>query len=106
LKVPAFQVNLEGRAISGMAFGLYGGAATWDSAGRVTSTVVGSTATVTVNTTNRAVSRLSGTPAVITFKRAGETQSALTVNYALAGDAVNGVDFQVASGNSGNSSVN
>jgi hypothetical protein len=35
LKIPASQVSLEGTAITGMAFTLYGGRATWDSAGRL-----------------------------------------------------------------------
>jgi hypothetical protein len=36
LNVPASQVNLENRTLNGMAFTLYGGRATWDTAGRVT----------------------------------------------------------------------
>jgi hypothetical protein len=36
LTVPAAQVGLEGRTLSGMAFTLYNGRATWDSAGRTT----------------------------------------------------------------------
>ena len=35
LRVPASQVGLEGRSVSGMAFTLYGGRATWDTAGRL-----------------------------------------------------------------------
>src|SRR5437588_2781915 len=35
LRVPASQVNLEGRTISGMAFTAYGGRVTWDAAGRL-----------------------------------------------------------------------
>jgi hypothetical protein len=34
LEIPAFLVNLEGSAIKGMAFSLYGGQATWDRAGK------------------------------------------------------------------------
>lgn len=34
LEVPASQVGLEGAAISGMAFTLYDGRATWDHAGK------------------------------------------------------------------------
>jgi len=37
LSVPASQVGLEGRTLSGMAFTLYGGRATWDYAGKTTS---------------------------------------------------------------------
>jgi hypothetical protein len=36
LEVPAAQVGLEGRAINGLAFTLYGGRATWDAAGKAT----------------------------------------------------------------------
>jgi hypothetical protein len=35
LNVPASQVNLENCTVNGMAFSLYGGRATWDTAGRV-----------------------------------------------------------------------
>jgi hypothetical protein len=35
LNVPASQVNLENRTVSGMAFTLYNGRATWDTAGRI-----------------------------------------------------------------------
>ncbi len=34
LEVPASQVNLDGKTVKGMAFSLFGGRATWDSAGR------------------------------------------------------------------------
>jgi phosphatidylethanolamine-binding protein (PEBP) family uncharacterized protein len=34
LEVPASVVGLEGKAVSGMAFTLFGGRATWDTAGR------------------------------------------------------------------------
>ena len=33
LRIPASQVGLDGRTVSGMAFSLYGGRATWDNAG-------------------------------------------------------------------------
>jgi PKD repeat protein len=35
LEVPASQVGLEGKTVKGMAFALYGGRATWDTAGRI-----------------------------------------------------------------------
>lgn len=35
LEVPASSVGLEGSAVTGMSFSLYGGRATWDSAGRL-----------------------------------------------------------------------
>ena len=36
LEVPANVVNLEGASVSGMAFSLYGGRATWDNTGKST----------------------------------------------------------------------
>jgi hypothetical protein len=36
LEIPAGLVGLEGKTINGMAFGLFGGRATWDRAGKVT----------------------------------------------------------------------
>jgi hypothetical protein len=88
-----------------MGFTLYDGGATWDAAGCLSSRVA-SASTVTLNTTNGLVSRLSGSPTVITFKRAGDTQSALTVNYSVGGTAVNGQDFQLSPANSTGSSIN
>jgi hypothetical protein len=38
LEVPASSVGLEGRVLTGMAFTLYGGRATWDHAGKATPT--------------------------------------------------------------------
>jgi hypothetical protein len=38
LEVPASSVGLEGHVVSGMAFTLYGGRATWDHAGKVSQT--------------------------------------------------------------------
>ena len=105
LRVPASQVNLEGSTISGMAFALYGGAATWDAAGRVTASGGTVASTVSLNTTNTLVSRLSGTPTVITFNRGGNTQTALTVNYSVGGTAVIGQDFVLSPANAGSSSL-
>src|ERR1041385_1685919 len=42
LEVPASQVALEGRTVSGMAFSLYGGRASFDYAGKATVTVTNS----------------------------------------------------------------
>ena len=39
LEVPASLVGLEGRTLSGMAFTLYGGRATWDAAGKTAQTI-------------------------------------------------------------------
>ena len=43
LQVPANKVNLEGSTLSGMAFTLFDGRATWDAAGRQTSTTTPTT---------------------------------------------------------------
>ncbi len=68
LKVPAGQVNLEGHTLNGMAFTLFGGRATWDTAGRLTQvnnapqaalTRSGSGATITWNSTSGTVYRVS-----------------------------------------------
>ncbi|HWI58862.1 MAG TPA: hypothetical protein VNZ22_16670, partial [Bacillota bacterium] len=54
LEVPASQVALEGSTVSGMAFSLYGGQATWDAAGKgaapVTNPPPASGGTTTTNT--------------------------------------------------------
>jgi uncharacterized repeat protein (TIGR01451 family) len=39
LEVPASMVGLEGHSLTGMAFTLYGGRATWDAAGKATQTI-------------------------------------------------------------------
>jgi len=101
LKVPASQVNLQGVTVSGMAFTLYNGRATWDAAGRVTASGGNGTISVSLSTTNPVVSRVGGTPTIITFSRSGDTQSSLMVNYSLRGNAVAGQDFQLSPGNSG-----
>jgi hypothetical protein len=44
LKVPASQVNLEGSTLNGMAFTLYGGRATWDTTGNLSSNAGSGTA--------------------------------------------------------------
>jgi hypothetical protein len=57
LRVPASQVNLEGHTLNGMAFTLFGGRATWDTAGRLTQ----------VNNAPRAAISLSGAGALVTW---------------------------------------
>jgi hypothetical protein len=104
LKVPAKLVNLEGSTISGMGFALFGGAATWDAAGLLTT--AGATAsTISLKTSSSVLSRITGSPTVVTFNRAGDTQTPLTVNYSVAGTAVNGQDFQLSPGGAGSSSM-
>ena len=104
LKVPASVVNLEGSTISGMGFTLYGGQATWSIAGRLSSST-NTAATVSLNSTNALLSRLSGNPAIITFKRVGNTQATLLVNYSVGGSAVSGQDFQLSPVNSDGASL-
>jgi len=103
LKIPASTVNLEGSTVSGMGFSLYGGSATWDATGLITASGGTTSSTVTLKTTSSVVSRISGSPTVVTFSRAGDTQSPLTVTYSIAGTAVNGQDFQLSPTAGGNS---
>jgi hypothetical protein len=105
LKVPASLVNLEGSTINGMGFALYNGAASWDAAGRMTTSTGTTASTVTLNTTNAVVSRVTGTPGVITFSRTGDTQSPLTVNYSVSGSALNGQDYQLSPSTAGTSTL-
>ena len=51
LKVPASLVGLEGATVSGMAFTLYGGRASWDAAGRLSPTSSTGDPTGTITTT-------------------------------------------------------
>jgi hypothetical protein len=102
LKVPARLLGLEGKTVSGMAFALFNGSATWDAAGLITSTTT-TASTVTLKANNTTVSRITGSPSVITFSRAGNTQSPLTVNYSVGGTAVNGQDFQLSPNSTGGS---
>jgi hypothetical protein len=51
LEVPASAVGLEGASLTGMGFGLYNGRATWDKAGKVTTTPSTSTSTSSGGTT-------------------------------------------------------
>ncbi len=88
-----------------MGFALYDGAASWDAAGRVTTSTGTTASTVSLNTTNAVASRITGSPAVITFNRAGDTQSALTLNYSVTGSAVNGQDYQLSPSTAGTSTL-
>ena len=65
LKVPASAVGLEGKSLNGMAFTLYNGRATWDSAGRLSAAV----AAISVAPATTAMSRLDQHPGVFTFTR-------------------------------------
>jgi hypothetical protein len=99
LKVSASQVGLEGSTLNGMAFTLYNGRATWDAAGRLSQAGTATAqATVTATVTN--ASRTATAPGVFTIARTGSTSSAMTVSYALTGNAVNGVDYLTSSSGS------
>jgi Zn-dependent metalloprotease/phosphatidylethanolamine-binding protein (PEBP) family uncharacterized protein len=95
LEIPASAIGLEGAAISGIAFSLYDGRATWDTTG-ITSTpllakIVFSDAAYSVNEGNGS--------AVITVSRTGSTVGNATVNYATSdGSALAGSDYVTTSG--------
>jgi len=61
LKVPASEVGLEGSTLNGMGFTLYGGSATWDTAGRLSSVATANASTIP------AALRLSPTGATLTW---------------------------------------
>jgi phosphatidylethanolamine-binding protein (PEBP) family uncharacterized protein len=54
LEVPASQIGLEGVTVSGMAFSLYGGRATWDNSGKSTAAAVTTPPVTTPPATNSA----------------------------------------------------
>jgi len=95
LEVPASAVGLEGAAITGMAFSLYDGRATWDTTGSTSNPlltqVAFSDATYSVDET--------GVAATVTVSRTGSTSGSATVDYATAdGSAAAGVDYTAANG--------
>ena len=96
LAVPAGAVNLKGSTLTGLAFTLYGGRATWDCAGALNpmTAATNSTATITVNATQAVASRASLTPGTFTLIRTGDASTPLTINYTLGGTAAAGVDYQ------------
>jgi hypothetical protein len=99
LSVPASAVGLEGHTVSGLAFSLYGGRATWDAAGRtlqLTPSTVTTNSTVTVNATTSVATRVGLNPGLFTLTRTGDPSAALSVNYALGGSATSGVDYQLS----------
>jgi hypothetical protein len=61
LKVPASKVNLEGSTLNGMGFTVYNGRATWDAAGRMSSSA-------TAGTSVSASLRLASTGATLSWK--------------------------------------
>jgi len=98
LEIPASQVGLEGLTLVGMEFTLYDGGATWDYAGKSASTTPAPTNTTTLPTltvvaTDPDAAETGPDPGVFTITRAGDSTSALTVIYSLAGTAINGSDY-------------
>jgi len=87
LKVPAKDVGLEGKSVTGMSFTLHGGRATWDAAGLInpaaTNSNGGGTDLPIVTVTGADGSAAENVPGVFTFKRTGSLSDAVTVVYSL-----------------------
>jgi hypothetical protein len=96
LTVPANLVNLAGGTLSGLAFTLYGGRATWDCAGVLSPMTVATNSTIAVNATVAVASRIGLAPGAFTVSRTGDASAPLSVSYSLGSSAVAGVDYQVA----------
>src|SRR5205085_5478078 len=79
----------EGTTVKGMAFTLYNGGATWDSAGRLSGPIVSVSATTSV------ASRVNSQSGVFTFTRSGDTTASMSVSYSLGGTAMGGTDYQL-----------
>jgi phosphatidylethanolamine-binding protein (PEBP) family uncharacterized protein len=95
LEVPASAVGLEGAAITGMAFSLFDGRATWDTTGTTSTPLF---AQLAFSDTAFSVSEAGGA-ATITVSRTGSTSGTATVDYATAdGSAVAGTDYTATSG--------
>jgi len=95
LEASAAAVGLEGRTLKGMAFSLSGGRATWDAAGKTSTSAPTNTPlpTVSVTATDANASRVGPDNGVFTMTRTGSLASALAVNYTLGGAAVDGIDY-------------
>ena len=64
----------------------------------ITPSAPGAPDTVTITATNPNANTGGSDPGSVTVTRSGDTSSALTVNYTVAGSAVNGIDYQGLSG--------
>jgi hypothetical protein len=94
LEVPAGAVGLQGVTISGMAFTLYGGRATWDQAGCLNPiTSAAQLPIITVTAASASLSNSQSGTFTIT-SAAGATNIPLAVTYSLGGSAVAGQDYQ------------
>jgi hypothetical protein len=119
LKVPARDVALEGRTVTGMAFTLFNGRATWDAAGVLnpnvstnppssgtnpdSGTTTNTVSAVSVTATD--ASRVGPASGTFTFTRTGSTSNSLTLTYALSGTAASGTDYTLSSGQASASAV-
>ena len=98
LEVSASAMGLEGASVTGMAFSLYDGRATWDTSGTTTTPVVPPSAGVTFSDADFTVDE-AGATAVITLSRTGGTSGTVTVDYATSDEsATAGVDYTATSG--------
>ena len=94
LEVAASGVGLEGVTLQGMSFVLYDGRATWDYAGKSSSSSTNpppTLPTVAVTATTPNASETGPVSGVFTVTRTGSTTSSLAVNYSLGGTPQNGV---------------
>jgi hypothetical protein len=99
LSVPAVDVNLAGKTVTGLAFTLFGGRATWDCAGRLVPLDTKATTTnsiVTVNAGSGVAGRVGLTPGTFTLSRTGDATAGLNVSYAMSGNATLGIDYLVS----------
>ena len=95
LEVPASAVGLEGAAITGMAFSLFDGRATWDTTG-VTSTPL--LAGVSFSDATYSVSE-AGVAATITVNRTAGASTGFTIDYATSDiSALAGIDYTATTG--------
>ncbi len=95
LEVPANLVGLEGASVTGMAFSLFDGRVTWDSAGV---TPFPPSPNVTLSDAAYSVDE-ADVAAIITVNRTGVVNSAFSVDYTIAdGSASAGADYIAANG--------
>lgn len=95
LEVLASAVGLEGKTVTGMAFALYDGRATWDFAGK-SSALQPSELQFTVN--DLVISEDAG-QATLTVVRTGDAAAAASVDYTTANNtAIAGIDYVATNG--------
>lgn len=95
LEIPASLVGLEGAAVSGVAFTLFDGRATWDATGITPTPLI---ANLAFSDATYGVSE-AGAAALITVSRTGSTSGSLTVDYETSdGSATAGLDYIATNG--------